>query len=366
MTRTNDQLMKKWMATMSLVAAAAAVVLHNAAVAAAKPQVPCLFLFGDSLIDPGNNNGRNTIAQVEFKPYGIDFLLGPTGRFSNGKTIADIVAELLGFEEYIPSFLEARGQQILRGVNYASAASGIRPETGYNWGERITFDEQLDNFKITMTQLENMVRDVPSYLNKCIFLCELGNNDFLNNYFQPTFYNTSKLYTLENYTSIVIQRYSEQLQILYNFGARKLALVGAAPLGCIPFTLAISSTDGRCVEATNRASLMFNEQLKAKIDVFNADFPEATFTYIDGYNPINDVLTNPAAYGFQVNNKACCGLSSVICLPNDVVCSNRSEYVYWDFAHPSETTNILLARRVYEAEKPTDAYPYDLRRLALL
>ncbi|XP_057764168.1 GDSL esterase/lipase At5g45670-like isoform X2 [Salvia miltiorrhiza] len=287
MTRTNDQLMKKWMATMSLVAAAAAVVLHNAAVAAAKPQVPCLFLFGDSLIDPGNNNGRNTIAQVEFKPYGIDFLLGPTGRFSNGKTIADIVAELLGFEEYIPSFLEARGQQILRGVNYASAASGIRPETGYNW-------------------------------------------------------------------------------ILYNFGARKLALVGAAPLGCIPFTLAISSTDGRCVEATNRASLMFNEQLKAKIDVFNADFPEATFTYIDGYNPINDVLTNPAAYGFQVNNKACCGLSSVICLPNDVVCSNRSEYVYWDFAHPSETTNILLARRVYEAEKPTDAYPYDLRRLALL
>lgn len=39
-------------------------------------------------------------------------------------------AELLGFDDYIPPYASARGEQILRGVNYASAAAGIREETG--------------------------------------------------------------------------------------------------------------------------------------------------------------------------------------------------------------------------------------------
>lgn len=39
-------------------------------------------------------------------------------------------AELLGFEDYIPPYAAARGEDILRGVNYASAAAGIREETG--------------------------------------------------------------------------------------------------------------------------------------------------------------------------------------------------------------------------------------------
>lgn len=39
-------------------------------------------------------------------------------------------AELLGFDGYIPPYSTARGQDILRGVNYASAAAGIREETG--------------------------------------------------------------------------------------------------------------------------------------------------------------------------------------------------------------------------------------------
>lgn len=39
-------------------------------------------------------------------------------------------AELLGFNGYISPFATARGRDILRGVNYASAAAGIREETG--------------------------------------------------------------------------------------------------------------------------------------------------------------------------------------------------------------------------------------------
>ncbi|XP_057764174.1 GDSL esterase/lipase At5g45670-like [Salvia miltiorrhiza] len=357
---------KKW-TVMSLVAAA--VILHNAAVAA-EPQVPCLFIFGDSLIDPGNNNNLKTIARVNFRPYGVDFPLGPTGRFSNGKMVADVVAQLLGFEDLIPSYLKARGNQILKGVNYASAAAGIRPETGRNWGQRISFDEQLNNFKKTIAQLATILGGlgaVSNYLGKCIFLAGFGNNDYLNNYFQPLFYNTSKVYTVKQYTPLVIKRYSEQLKVLYTLGARKIALIGSSPFGCIPAELLVLSPDrSTCVKDENRASQMFSNQLRAKIDDFNANFHGAQFIFIDGYNPIMDVIKNAAAYGFKVKNRACCGVSSLICLPDESVCPNRSEYLFWDFAHPTEAACLLVGRRAYQSQKPTDAYPFDLRRLAQL
>lgn len=50
-----------------------------------------LWIFGDSLVDNGNNNFLNTIAKANYFPYGIDFSRGPTGRFSNGKTFVDIL-----------------------------------------------------------------------------------------------------------------------------------------------------------------------------------------------------------------------------------------------------------------------------------
>lgn len=42
-------------------------------------------------MDSGNNNNLETIAKVNYPPYGIDFPGGPTGRFTNGRTIADIM-----------------------------------------------------------------------------------------------------------------------------------------------------------------------------------------------------------------------------------------------------------------------------------
>lgn len=50
---------------------------------------PALYVFGDSVMDPGNNIFLNTPVKVNFTPYGIDFPGGATGRFTNGYTIAD-------------------------------------------------------------------------------------------------------------------------------------------------------------------------------------------------------------------------------------------------------------------------------------
>lgn len=55
-----------------------------------KPEVPCFFIFGDSLLDNGNNNFLPTL-RVNYLPYGIDYPTGPTGRFCNGRTPVDVL-----------------------------------------------------------------------------------------------------------------------------------------------------------------------------------------------------------------------------------------------------------------------------------
>ena len=56
-------------------------------------KVGCYFIFGDSLVDNGNNNNNKGLARADYKPYGIDFSKNmiPTGRFTNGRNIADFI-----------------------------------------------------------------------------------------------------------------------------------------------------------------------------------------------------------------------------------------------------------------------------------
>ncbi|CAI0475447.1 unnamed protein product [Linum tenue] len=89
-----------------------------------EPVAPCFFIFGDSLVDGGNNNFLNTAAKVDYLPYGVDFPGGPTGRFSNGKTVADVITERLGLPNYIPAFASA------------IPATGLLQGTLYNLGAR--------------------------------------------------------------------------------------------------------------------------------------------------------------------------------------------------------------------------------------
>lgn len=58
----------------------------------AEPLVPCYFVFGDSLVDSGNNNLLVSFAKANYWPNGIDFPNGTaTGRFCNGRTTVDII-----------------------------------------------------------------------------------------------------------------------------------------------------------------------------------------------------------------------------------------------------------------------------------
>lgn len=54
--------------------------------------IPAVLVFGDSIVDAGNNNDIQTLIKCDFPPYGLDFEGGiPTGRFCDGKIPSDII-----------------------------------------------------------------------------------------------------------------------------------------------------------------------------------------------------------------------------------------------------------------------------------
>ena len=57
-----------------------------------KPKTTALLVFGDSIVDPGNNNNLHTQIKANHPPYGKDFVNHvATGRFSNGMVPSDLV-----------------------------------------------------------------------------------------------------------------------------------------------------------------------------------------------------------------------------------------------------------------------------------
>ncbi|CAI0435131.1 unnamed protein product [Linum tenue] len=85
---------------------------------------PAVFVFGDSILDTGNNNYLPTLSKCNFPPYGRNFPGGkPTGRFTDGKVISDLIAGDLGIKDLLPPYLDPNlgAQDLSTGVAFASA-----------------------------------------------------------------------------------------------------------------------------------------------------------------------------------------------------------------------------------------------------
>ena len=57
-----------------------------------RPAVTAVIVFGDSIVDPGNNNDLHTMIKANHPPYGKDFFNHEaTGRYSNGLIPSDLI-----------------------------------------------------------------------------------------------------------------------------------------------------------------------------------------------------------------------------------------------------------------------------------
>lgn len=83
-------------------------------------------------------------------------------------------------------------------------------------GARISFGGQIENYQNTVTQLVNILGDedrTANYLSKCIYSIGLGSNDYLNNYFMPNYYSTSRQFSPQEYADALMQEYAQKLRV---------------------------------------------------------------------------------------------------------------------------------------------------------
>ncbi|CAI0475419.1 unnamed protein product [Linum tenue] len=337
-------------------------------VAAADPQVPCFFIFGDSLNDCGNNNHINTKAKANYKPYGIDFPDGATGRFTNGRTTVDFLAEHLGFDNPIPPFTTAKGEKILQGINYASGSAGILDETGKHLGHNVALGTQVQNHQITLSRIVARKGDnetAAEHLNACVYYMAIGSNDYLNNYFLPDHYKTSNEFSVEEFATHLVSTYGDRIRTLYGYGARKIAVVGVGKIGCVPRTMDLFGTNGtKCIQNVNLAAQYFNKQLKKLVVDLNKELKDAKLIYINSYGMGDG---DPTILGFKFITRGCCNpRGDGQCVKDKVPCSSRREYVFWDSFHPTEASHRTFADRTYKSLLPSDSDPFDLHSLAAL
>ncbi|XP_042487903.1 GDSL esterase/lipase 7-like [Macadamia integrifolia] len=315
------------------------------------PLAPALYIFGDSIVDSGNNDFLNTTAKANYKPYGIDFPVGPTGRFTNGKTFADFLAQYLGLP-LVPPYLglsKTQKSKTVTGINYASGSAGILQETGkISYGKNLELQKQIEFFEETVNHYlpKNFKtkKELLEYLSKSIFVVEIGNNDYFANYLLPAYYNSSHLYTPDQFSGILLKKLKQYLQDLYNLGARKFVVFNVTPLGCTPAELYLKNLTSGCAEDVNQLVSLYNEGLPDMLQELNTSLQGSTFVLGDIYGFLYDLSQNPYKYGFK-NRGPCCVIdyTTYLCQEDVLPCVNRTSDIFWDTVHPSQHSNLQLA-----------------------
>ncbi|KAH6808219.1 GDSL-like Lipase/Acylhydrolase superfamily protein [Perilla frutescens var. frutescens] len=315
--------------------------------------VPAVFAFGDSIVDQGNNNDVNTLVKANFRPYGQDFIGAvPTGRFSNGKTPPDLLAEELGIRNIIPAYLDPNltAKDLPTGVSFASGGSGFDPQTPQIVSV-IPLPDQLKHFKEYIGKLKAAVgeNNANKILSDGLYLVVAGSNDLANTYF--TIGLRRKQYTVAAYGDLLISSATSFIQELYKLGARRIAVFGIPPVGCLPAQRTLAGGPMRkCSEEYNQAAQLINSKFSPKMDSLTKSLPQSRVVYIDIYEPILNLILQPQKYGFEVNDKGCCGTGSIevviLCNKFSATCKDDSKYIFWDSYHPSERAYKILVDQI--------------------
>ncbi|XP_071730238.1 GDSL esterase/lipase At4g26790-like [Rutidosis leptorrhynchoides] len=314
-------------------------------------QITSIIVFGDSSVDPGNNNYVATVAKSNFQPYGCDFYdKRPTGRFSNGRIATDFISEALGIRNIIPAYLDPHYNIVdfAKGVSFASAGTGYDNFTSSIlsviplWKELVYYKEYQNRLRVHFG-----AENANKILSEALYLISIGTNDFLENYYAFPFRST--VYIVEDYENYLLGIAKNFIIDLYDLGARKISIGGLPPMGCLPLERNENYLSGKkCIQSYNRVAQDFNVKLQQLVRRLTRELGGVQLVYSDIYNILFDIIMNPQSFGFEVGERGCCATGSYemsyMCNKlNPFTCSIANKYVFWDSMHPSEKTNFLVA-----------------------
>ncbi|KAH7568363.1 hypothetical protein JRO89_XS07G0281900 [Xanthoceras sorbifolium] len=331
-------------------------VLAMLSIAPLVAEARAFFVFGDSIVDSGNNNYLATTARADAPPFGIDYPTHlPTGRFSNGLNIPDIISEQIGQLQPPLPYLNPEliiWKKLLVGANFASAGIGILNDTGIQFINIIRMFSQLNYFEEYQYRVSAIIgaEQTRQLVNNALVLITVGGNDFVNNYYLVPFSTRSRQFTLPNYVNYLISEYRKLLMRLYELGARQVLVTGTGPMGCVPAELAMQSTNGGCSAELQRAAALYNPQLVQMLQGLNREIGQDVFIAVNTQQMHMDFISDPQAYGFKTSKIACCGqgpnngIGPCTALSN--LCPDRDHFAFWDSFHPSEKANRIIVQQI--------------------
>ncbi|OEL21589.1 GDSL esterase/lipase [Dichanthelium oligosanthes] len=218
------------------------------------PKFSAIFYFGDSVLDTGNNNRLPTVALANHVPYGGDFPgKKPTGRFSNGRLVPDLLNERLQLKEFSPPYLDSKlsNNDIMTGVNFASAGSGFDDQTSL-LTNTLPMSKQMNLFKDYLLRLRDIVGDKDAsriIANSLIFISS-GTNDFSH------YYRSSKKRKMDigEYQDTVLQMAQAYVKV-------------------------------------------YNSKLQELLPVLQGSLHGSKIVYLDAYRALMEILEDPEKYG---------------------------------------------------------------------
>ncbi|KAG7588593.1 GDSL lipase/esterase [Arabidopsis suecica] len=328
------------------------------------------FNFGDSNSDTGD-----LVAGLGIRldlPNGQNSFKTSSQRFCDGRLIIDFLMDEMDLP-FLNPYLDSLGlPNFKKGCNFAAAGSTILPANPTSVSP-FSFDLQISQFirfkSRALELLSKTGRKYEKYLppldyySKGLYMIDIGQNDIAG-----AFYSKTLDQVLASIPSI-LETFEAGLKRLYEEGGRNFWIHNTGPLGCLAQNIAKFGTDSTkldefgCVSSHNQAAKLFNLQLHALSNKFQAQFPDSSVTYVDIFSIKSNLIANYSRFGFEKPLMACCGVGGaplnydnrISCGQTKVLdgisvtakaCNDSSEYINWDGIHYTEAANQFVSSQI--------------------
>jgi outer membrane lipase/esterase len=301
-----------------------------------------MYVFGDSLSDPGNV--FVVTGEVSVRPYdasGIPDAPYPIGRgmtFSNGANWAQVYGQARRHQGATgPALRETRF------TNYAFGGARAADSLGnpFDMGEQVA--------QFLSDQGGTAEPDA-------LYAVWFGGNDIRDALMAfLVAYETALIgggslddaqaageAAAEASIFVSITSYMDNLSALVLSGATHFLILNAPNVGLAPAVAALGP------EASGLAwllSVAFNSALDSALDSFELALPWVQLTRVDAFTTITAIVFNPGLHGLS-NTVDSCITPEVM---KDAICDAPKEYLFWDGLHPTRTGHQLIAEYVMEA-----------------
>ncbi|KNA22654.1 hypothetical protein SOVF_031320 [Spinacia oleracea] len=315
-----------------------------------------LFIFGDSILDVGNNNYINTstLDQANFWPYGVTFFHHPTGRFSDGRVISDFIAERANLPS-IPPYLQPGKWRFYDGVNFASAGGGAL--VGTFKGYVIDLHMQVKHYKTVEKWLKNKLGNVKAKtkLERSVYLFSIGTNDYMSLFLTNS--STHLTHNKSQYVSMVINNITSVVNEIYKTGGRKFGFLNLPPVGCFP-ALRMLNPQGNdeCQTEVSSYIKLHNKAISIALKDLAKDLPGFKFALFDYYTSTLQRVNHPSKFGYKEGKTACCGTGRFrgvsSCggrrpVKEYELCKNINDHIFWDSLHYTEKASKQITDEMW-------------------